>query len=222
MKSLTIYKSTIAFLIVIMFSCVYLSVATAQEERPDVAQSSNQVSPILIGQKMPEVALKNAKGKRVTLSSLATDKPAVIVFYRGGWCPYCNRQLSGLADIKQDIEEIGYRLVGVCMDQPSILKKYKSANHIKFPIYSDHTAEAVTALGIGYKVSDETVQKYLQNGIDLEKASGEDHHILPVPTVLLVDKSGKVLFKYANPDYRVRLEKDVLLAAAEAYYPSGD
>lgn len=63
-------------------------------------------------------------------------------------------------------------------------------------------------------MSDEQVAQYQEYGIDLEEASGQTHHVLPVPAVYFVSAEGKVLFQYVNPDYRVRLEPEILLAAA--------
>ena len=71
-------------------------------------------------------------------------------------------------------------------------------------------------MGLGYVVDEETVEKYKGYGIDLEKSSGETHHILPVPAVYLVDQSGLIKFSYVNPNYKVRLESGVLLAAFES------
>jgi len=66
------------------------------------------------------------------------------------------------------------------------------------------------------------VEKYLTFGIDLEKASGQDHHVLPVPSTFLIGADGVIRFQYTNPDYKVRLHPDVLLAAARAYLDDAD
>jgi hypothetical protein len=51
---------------------------------------------------------------------------------------------------------------------------------------------------------------------NLEAASGEKHHLLPVPSVFIVGREGMIGFTYVNPDYKVRIDSDVLLAAAKA------
>jgi peroxiredoxin len=65
-------------------------------------------------------------------------------------------------------------------------------------------------------MGDEGVERYKGYGIDLEGASGETHHLLPVPAVYIVDKKGKILFEYVNPDHRVRIDAQTVLAAAQA------
>ena len=72
---------------------------------------------------------------------------------------------------------------------------------------TDITTEArigSDALGIGLSV-------------DLEKASGYDHHYLPVPATYLVGNNGVIQFQYANPNYKMRLDPDLLIAAAKSY-----
>jgi peroxiredoxin len=75
--------------------------------------------------------------------------------------------------------------------------------------------EAAKAFGLAFRVDDKGYQRLSGYGIDLEAASGEKHHLLPVPAVYLVGKDGIVQFQYVNPNYRVRLTPEVLLAAAK-------
>lgn len=81
---------------------------------------------------------------------------------------------------------------------------------------SDSKAEAIRNFGLAWQVGEKMREQYKGYGIDLEGASGEEHHILPVPAVYLIGPDGKVLFSYVNPDYKVRLEPQILLAAARA------
>lgn len=89
-------------------------------------------------------------------------------------------------------------------------------NEVAYELYSDARAEAMRGFGIAWQMPDEMRKQYEGYGIDLEKASGEQHHLLPAPAVFLLDTEGKILFEYVNPDYKVRLESDILLAAANA------
>ncbi len=65
-------------------------------------------------------------------------------------------------------------------------------------------------------MEDETVEKYKTYGIDLDDSSGEDHHLLPVPAVFILGTDGTIQFQYVNPNYKMRLDADVLLAAAHS------
>lgn len=219
MKKFRFTNIPICYIITLLFLALLATATEAQTNQQSVAGSPEQISPVLIGSKLPDAKIKNGEGEYITLQNMLEAKPAVIVFYRGGWCPYCSKQLSGLANIRSEITGMGYRLFGISMDKPKTIRQHKSEQDLSFPLYSDHEANAVKALGIAYEVPQKQVEGYLKNGIDLEKASGKTHHILPVPTVLIVDGKGTILFKYINPDYKVRLEPDVLISAAKAYHP---
>lgn len=77
-----------------------------------------------------------------------------------------------------------------------------------------HGTVAARAFGLAFRVDAETYENLLGYGIDLEAASGEDHHLLPVPAVFLIGRDGTIDFRYYNPDYKERLSGDALLEAA--------
>ena len=91
-----------------------------------------------------------------------------------------------------------------------------------YTIYSDSSLDATRSFGLAFRVDDALNERYLGYGIDLEKASGENHHVLPAPATYIIGADGVINFAYINPDYTVRLHPDVLLAAAKAYHEDAD
>ena len=85
-----------------------------------------------------------------------------------------------------------------------------------YTILSDANAQAAIALGIAFKASDRTLKGRHERGDDIEDSSMARHGVLPVPAVFVVDREGMITFAYANPDYKIRLSPDELLAAASA------
>ncbi len=181
------------------------------------AATADAVTPALIGTQLPTVNLRDVDGKPFDLQAAVAKAPTVLVFYRGGWCPYCNAQLAGLAKSADELKAMGYQIIGVSPDSPAELKKTIGKNKLDYTLVSDSKAQLIDAMGVGFTVDTETLEKYKGYGIDLEKSSGERHHILPVPAVYLMDTSGLIKFSYVNPNYKVRLESSVLMAAAKAY-----
>ncbi len=93
-----------------------------------------------------------------------------------------------------------------------IAKKLHTDKKLNFPLYSDSSLDTAKALGLAYHVEDAMVEKLLNKfNIDLEKASGQKHHNLPVPAVIISDAKGKVTFIYYNADHTKRLAIDKLL-----------
>lgn len=191
----------------------------SEDNARSYARQASEVSPILTGTQIPEVAVRNIEGERVQLRQMVSNKPTVLVFYRGGWCPYCNRHMADLQEVEQAITELGYQILAISADRPEKLKESAGEHKLEYTLLSDSPMEASKAFGLAFKVDEATVERYLQNGIDLEADSGYDHHLLPVPAVYILDTDGTIQFQYVNPDYRLRIKSQVLLAAAEAYYP---
>lgn len=182
----------------------------------EIAASATDVHPLLLGSAAPDVALKTLDGKETSLWKQMDGKPAILVFYRGGWCPYCNTQLSDLRLIAKEVEALGYQIIAISPDRPEELAKTLTKDKLDYTLLSDSKADALKAFGIAFRVDDETIKKYQGYGIDLEKSSGESHHALPVPSVFIVDTDHQLQFSYTHPDYRVRVPGSVILAAAKA------
>ncbi len=145
------------------------------------------------------------------------DKPVVLTFFRGGWCPYCNLHLSEMRKAETQLEELGFDIWFISIDKPELLLASLDDPDIGYTIYSDSSLQATRAFGLAFQIDNELVEKYLNWGIDLEKVSGENHHVLPAPATYIIGKDGVINFVYVNPNYKVRLHPDVLLAAANAY-----
>lgn len=187
----------------------------------DYAEDANDVKPLLIGTRIPDVSVRTIDGESVRLRNLVNRKPTVLIFYRGGWCPYCSKHMAQLQEAEEQIVEMGYQVLAVSADRPEKLKESITEHDLSYTLLSDSPMTASSAFGLAFKVDRETLDRYDEIGIDLEASSGYDHHLLPVPAVFLVDTEGMIHFKYVNPNYKVRIKSSVLLAAAEAYLPEG-
>jgi len=196
---------------------VLLSVgAGANADDAGVPTDPANIKPLKVGAQAPAFEVRRVDGSTFVFQPAKLDKPALLVFFRGGWCPYCNTHLSSLRKIESQLTGLGYDLLFFSADQPSYLYSSLKDPTIKFTILSDAKMNAARAFGIAFRVDDATVEQYKKFNVDLEKASGETHHQLPVPAVFVIDTKGVIRFVHANPDYRVRISNDDLLAAARA------
>ncbi len=181
----------------------------------EVVADAKDVSVIEAGSEAPNPNLTSIEGKSVSLDDLRGGDPTVVVFYRGGWCPYCNRQLSALQEVMPELKEKGWKLVALSPDKPEELKKTVEKNELEYALVSDSSMEAAEAFGIAFQVDTPTIEKYKTYDIDLIKSSGQPHQQLPVPSVFLVNAEGKITYVYSNPDYKTRLSLEELIKAAE-------
>ena len=111
---------------------------------------------------------------------------------------------------------MGYQLVAITTDRPSNAEKTVIDKELSIKVLSDSAMTAAKGFGIAWRVDDRMFKMYHGYGIDLEEASGLDHHILPVPGVFIVSPDGMIWFKYVNPNHMIRLNREVLLTAAKA------
>lgn len=203
-----IKRSILIFGLLCMFSS-FTSLIVAQDN--SIALDAKETKPLKADAQSPDVTVKTLDGKSVSVAALHKDKPVVLVFFRGGWCPICTRHTQELIKAYPKIKEMGAEMVGVSPDNLESSKANSDKNSIPFPIYSDADMSAAKAFGLAFKVDDKTVEKYKGFGLDLEKASGLSHHALPIPAVFIVDKSGKIVFAHSNPDYRQRLDTNTIV-----------
>ena len=170
------------------------------------------ICPLKVGVEVPTVMVVNEAGEEVDLKALTADKPSVIIFYRGAWCGYCTKHLAELNDIKGEVESLGYQIFGVTVDQYTKLDESQEALESEIEVYSDSKPEAIQAFGLDWKVDDALFNKYKKEyKLDLESWSGESHHSLPVPAIFVI-RDSLVDFQYVNPNYRIRLKAETLLA----------
>lgn len=182
----------------------------------EIAVSSDKVRPLLIGQSAPKAILQAIDGQTVSLEQVLAGKPAVVVFYCGGWCSYCNLQLSDLRKLVAPLKAKGVALIAISPDLPAELFKSIEKSELDYQLYSDAKVQAIEGFGIGFRLDATTLEKYAAYGVDLEKSSGQTHHVLPVPAVFVLDAAGKIQFQYVNPDYSIRVSAAVILASVEA------
>ncbi len=181
--------------------------------------SAQDVHPLGVGDSVPEGTLTTLEGKKVKLKTLIAQKPSVLIFYRGGWCPYCNLQMGQLVKIEPDLEKMGYQVLAISPDQPQKLKESLDKHQINYTLLSDSPMEVTRKFKLAYKVSPKILAKMKGFGVDLEGATGNHLHMLPVPAAYVVDPKGLIHFVYYNPDIKVRVNPDDLLKAAKEAKP---
>jgi peroxiredoxin len=200
----------------ILGSCEHRKADETEPNVRAVAQSAQEIRPLLVGAKAPALSLKTVKGQSFDLNTAIAKRPSLLVFYRGGWCMYCNTQLGQLVQVQERIKQLGFQIIGISPDRPEKLAESIDKHRMAYTLLSDSTMAAAKAFGIAFRLDDATLAKYAEYGIDLDDASGQSHHLLPVPSIFVVDTNGTIKFQYVNPDYKIRLDPNILLAAVKA------
>jgi peroxiredoxin len=173
----------------------------------NIPSNAEDISPMLIGETLPNAHLQDTNGNDIELINILKTKPTVLVFYRGGWCPYCNLQLSGLVDIEKDVLALGYQIVAISPDDYQNLKSTEEKDKINYQLYADKDGTFIQEIGIAFQTP-----LMVKGYIATKGQKGKTSEVLPVPTVMIVNTNGEILFEYINPNYKQRISGDMLLA----------
>ncbi len=199
---------------IVVFTCLFCTRVLAEGNLKPMDDSIAAEKPLVIGDTIPNVTVTSIKGKTVSLRRLISKKPAIVIFYRGGWCPYCNAHLAKIQQAEPDLIKLGYQIIAISADRIAELDKTIEKHHLTYSLYSDSTMSAAKAFRLAYTVDSTKLAKMKSFGVDLEKASGQKHHMLPVPAAFVVDKKGIIRFAHSNPDIKVRIDPNDLLSKA--------
>jgi peroxiredoxin len=168
-----------------------------------------------VGDKAPNVTLDDAAGGKKSIADLASAGPLYVVFYRGGWCPFCNLQMRELAKAKEGFASRGVNVVAISVDTPTEEAKVQARNEATFPFLSDPDLVAHKAFNVVHVASPDEQKALAGYGINLSSFSGKDHHSFAASAVFLLDRKGVVRFAHVNEDYRTRPSTAQLLAVVD-------
>ncbi len=157
-----------------------------------------------VGDKAPSITGIDQNGKEVSLKDILKKGDAVLIFYRGQWCPYCNKQLSQLNDSLSYITAKGGTIITITPETAGNIKKTVSKTKASFSILEDKGLAIMKDYKVSFAVDEKTIEKYKGYGIDFEKANGENGANLPVPATYIVGKDGKIKYVFFNTDYSKR------------------
>ena len=168
-----------------------------------------------VGEVLPDFALPDAAGRVVTSDGLLDRGPLVLVFFRGGWCPYCDRTLKALETIRPSLEATGATLVGVAPCTPGELARTAAEKGLGFPLLSDTGGALARLCGLLYAMTPAQVAYYGGRwGLDIAALNAGAGWAVPVPATYVVARDGTVAFAFADPDWGRRAEPRDLATAA--------
>lgn len=185
-----------------------------------IAASAEDIHPVKTGDMAPGFTVRTVDDEPFVFDPQHLDAPVVLITFRGGWCPYCNMHLSELHTVVPELQQKGIDVYFLSGDRPDQLytslklETQEAIDGLGYKIFSDANIEAARALGIAFR-DDKTMNFLEQKGRDIEGSSMRNFGVLPVPAVYIIDKSGKVVFSFVEPNYKIRLPADDLRAAVD-------
>ena len=182
--------------------------ATTELINSGIAEQTLQV-----GDTLPPINLPNALGKTVNTQDLLTEGALVISFYRGQWCPYCNLELRALQQALPEFKALGASLVAISPQTPDNSLSTTEKNELTFEVLSDVGNQVARQLGLVFQIPEQLRPIYQSFGIDLPEHNGDETFELPIAATYVINRDGKVVYAFVNPDYTQRAEPADILAA---------
>lgn len=190
-----IYK----FWVFSVFAYFYLSLSICSDV---LAQSPE--SKLKVGETAINFKGTDQFGNEFELAKTLEKGPVVLLFYRGHWCPYCNKQLSQMEDSLDFITDKGGIVVAVTPEKPEYIDQTIEKTNASFLILHDKDLNIMNKYGVGFELSDIIVDKYLSRGRDLDIINGNNGANLPVPATYIISQENEILYVFYDVDYRKR------------------
>lgn len=165
-----------------------------------------------IGDQVENFSAVDLHDKIFQLDKELKNGPIVVIFYRGQWCPFCNKHLKSLENELEGIKAKGAQLVAVSPEKSEFLKRTSEKTKASFRLLHDE----------GYQISklfDVTIQpgkleRFMVNtmlGAKLKKANTDNSERLPIPATFIIDQKGKIVWRHFNPDYKKRSKPEEII-----------
>lgn len=170
-----------------------------------------QTKELAAGDKAPLFSGANQRGKMVNLSEVLAQGKTVVMFYRGYWCPYCNKQLKDYEDSLELIKAKGAKIIAITPELPAYVLKTITKTKASFSIISDKDQSIMKAYGVAFTLDEQALLRLQRVGVDLKETNGNNSNMLPVPGVFVVSQQGIIEYVFLDPNYRNRLSVKELL-----------
>ena len=192
------------------------ALATVGAEIGKMLDSGAGANIIASSTRAPDFTLPDAKGGTWQLAKILERGPVVLVFYRGGWCPFCDLQLRAYQASLGEIQAHGATLVAISPQTPDYALSDAEKKALTFPVLSDSGNRVARQYGLVVKFS--AVMQKVQAAFDapLPRFNGDESWEVPTPAVFVVDRGGVVRFASANADWTKRVEPSAILRALES------
>ena len=164
-----------------------------------------------VGDMAPDFNAKDQNGKTISLKQALKNGPVVMLFYRGQWCPFCNKQLSRFSDSLSQLTAKGASLLAITPENAENVKKTIEKTKASFPVLEDEGLTIMKLYKVNFAVDENTITKYKGYGIYFDKANGSNGANLPVPATYIIGQNGKIKYVFFNTDYRKRASVQEIL-----------
>ena len=188
-----------------IFNLIFISIIAFSPVMSQNYRSAKEAKGLETGADAPMFHAKDMQGNDFSLQDALEQGPVVIIFYRGHWCPVCNRHLKTLQDSLDVIQQYGATLIAVSPEQVRLLGKTAEKTGAEFTLLFDENYHIAEAFDVQFRP--DSMQRTMYNtalGANLKEAHSDDSQQLPIPATFVIGCDGKIVWRHFDPDYRKR------------------
>lgn len=195
----------------VLFSFILLSDGFGQDNNYNYAGFGIETSGHHIpsgldpGDKAPDFTGYDQTGKQVVLKKVLEQGPVVMFFYRGNWCPVCNRYLTNYQDSLKVLQDMGFSVIAITPESIENVENTVKMHNLTFTVVYDCQEQIMKDYDVMFGVTKEYSNKILSDlSADIAKYNGREEARLPVPATFIINKDGIIVAVHFNPDYKNR------------------
>ncbi|NJK96377.1 MAG: AhpC/TSA family protein [Bacteroidales bacterium] len=195
-------------IIALLFSTI---IACGQESK-----GVNDARGLAVGAKAPLISAIDADSVKFDLTESLKQGPVVVIFYRGYWCPVCNKHLKQIQDSLSLISNKGATVVAVSPQKPEYLEKMEEKTGVKFRLLYDDGYKIANAYDVTFTPKKSELIIYnTALGANLKETHSDDSQRLPIPATYLIGQDGVIAWRQFDPDYKKRSSVNDIIRAIE-------
>lgn len=191
------------------------AVANYRADTVPALRYGDERTALQVGAMAPEFTLTDAAGMVYTLNALRKTGPVVAIFYRGGWCPFCNVQLRAFQLARMHLRAHKANVVLISPEQFQHSLTLSEQHSLQFPVLSDVGNTVARQYGVAFQLNPEQRERHREHEIDLVESNGDAQWELPMPATFVIDRSGRIRYAFVSADYTQRAEPSEVLAVLQ-------
>lgn len=165
----------------------------------------------------PKKKKSKPQPESVSLNELIKDQSLVLVFYQGGWSPFCNIQLQALNEAYSKVKALGGELIALSPESRQQTLQTVNQNQLNFRVYADINNEMAKLFKIMFKYPLYALQVFDNHGLDLPDSTQTNTLELPAPATFVINRSKKITYASLSEDFTQRAPLWEVMEAVYAF-----
>lgn len=176
----------------------------------DVRNSGILGKALNVGDIAPDFTLSNVQNQPVSLYNELANGPVILVWYRGGWCPYCNITLHYLQEKLPEFKKAGATLIALTPELPDNSLSTTEKNNLAFNVLSDLGNKVGKEFGVVFELTAEISSIY-EASFGLNNTNGDDSNELPLAATYVIDTDKTIKYAFLDADHKKRADPEEIL-----------